>query len=801
MLDRIVRPSFRRRGLAAVTASLALLVAPVLPSEAAPRPVAPERSSVPLTGVDARARGDLASAPPVVDNLRVAALSAPIDVDQTPVIGVTWADSATMGRPDVGDVQVRTRDKDGWSGWEELHVDTAHGPDVGSAEAAHARRGSDPLIVSGADDVQVRVATRTGRVPQDLRVDLIDPGASTSASMPALPSADAAGVRPPIHTRTEWGADESIRKGSPSYGRIDVGFVHHTAGSNTYTSKDVPGIIRSIYAYHVKTLGWNDIGYNFLVDKWGRMWEGRAGGMDRPVIGAHTLGYNAHSFAMSALGSYNTTAVPAAVENAYTSLFAWKLGLSHVDPMSTTTLTDADGSPTKVFRNVSGHRDFADPGKNTECPGNALYNRIEALRPPIRAAQGTMFYRPSVNRSSWTFGASGGATITAPVSRALNWRVDVRSVCRAAVLASSVGSSSTSALAATWDGRIAGVAAPPGKYVLTLTATSGITSTGTATPWSTTVSVGTAAGAPPGYCAPRIGGANRFEVAAAASQEANPSATTIVIASGHDNAMPDALVSAPLARAKGGVLLLSNPTDLPSATRAEITRRGARTAYIVGGEGAVSAAVADQLKTLGVSTVQRVGGRDRYASAANVALAVAPQGAADVMVASGMPESMADGLVLSGPATALHRPILLTAPDQLPAATTAALRDLGARRSVVAGGPAAVSDAALASLPSPLRLGGKSRYAVSVSVANWANRTGVDGSDVLASSGDQTSLVDALSGGQLGRQLFYVRSAGVPGEVSAVLDARSNLRRVTVMGGEGVVPLLVGGRLQQSVVD
>ncbi|MEO7270356.1 MAG: peptidoglycan recognition protein [Knoellia sp.] len=492
MRDLSARSLVRRRGLLATALASALLGAPIVASQAAPSPVAPSRTSVPLRGVDAAARGALSSAPPLADGLRVAALSAPLRLGRDSVVGVTWLDPAVPGKGDVGDVQVRTRDHRTWSAWEELHVDDSHGPDQGTAEAARARRGSAPLVVVGADYVQVRVATRTGRVPKDLRVDLIDPGA-TSADAPAstLPSASAGGVRPTIRTRAEWGADESIRKGSPSYGTVDVGFVHHTAGSNSYTAAEVPGIIRGIYAYHVKSLGWNDIGYNFLVDKWGRMWEGRAGGMDRAVIGAHTLGYNSHSFAMSALGNFENTTAPTAVEAAFTELFAWKLGVHHVDPLSTTTLTDADGSPTKVFRNVSGHRDFGDSGKGTECPGQRLYDRIDTLAPRMKAAQGAMFYRPTLDRRTWDHEAPGGVTVRATANTTLSWRLDVRSPGKPEVLASRTGSATTSSgLTARWDGLIGGLRVPVGSYELTLTAQSSATgSAGVVPPFVATVTV------------------------------------------------------------------------------------------------------------------------------------------------------------------------------------------------------------------------------------------------------------------------------------------------------------------------
>ena len=95
-------------------------------------------------------------------------------------------------------------------------------------------------------------------------------------------------------------------KSSLRYGTIKAGFVHHTVNANDYTAEQVPAIIRGIYAYHTQSRGWSDIGYNFLVDRFGRIWEGRYGGVDRPVVGAHTLNYNEESFAMSAIGNFET---------------------------------------------------------------------------------------------------------------------------------------------------------------------------------------------------------------------------------------------------------------------------------------------------------------------------------------------------------------------------------------------------------------------------------------------------------------------------------------------------------------
>ena len=102
----------------------------------------------------------------------------------------------------------------------------------------------------------------------------------------------------------------AARAGRPDYGTVKAGFIHHTVNSNSYSPSQVPSLLRGIYAYHTQSRGWRDIGYNFLVDRFGRIWEGRYGGVTRAVVGAHTLGYNEYSFALSAIGNFDVKSPP-----------------------------------------------------------------------------------------------------------------------------------------------------------------------------------------------------------------------------------------------------------------------------------------------------------------------------------------------------------------------------------------------------------------------------------------------------------------------------------------------------------
>ena len=130
------------------------------------------------------------------------------------------------------------------------------------------------------------------------------PGDAVVVDGPRLLAATGAPQPPTIITRAEWGADESlVRSRSRTFDPMTKAVVHHTAGSNDYTAAQSAAIVRGIELYHVEGNGWNDIGYNFLVDKYGQVFEGRYGGMERPVVGAHAMGFNTGSVGVAVLAS------------------------------------------------------------------------------------------------------------------------------------------------------------------------------------------------------------------------------------------------------------------------------------------------------------------------------------------------------------------------------------------------------------------------------------------------------------------------------------------------------------------
>jgi hypothetical protein len=241
------------------------------------------------------------------------------------------------------------------------------------------------VVVGRVDAVQVK-ATSTGHArPVEMTLSVIDAGQSpalasaTSVGSPFYPAkAGPRTPRPAIYSRVQWGADESMRDGFAGYGEIHAAFVHHTVNTNDYSRADVPTILRGIYAYHTQSRGWSDVGYNFLVDRFGRIWEGRWGGIRRAVIGAHTLGHNENAFAMSAIGNFEVVAPSREMLQSYAQLLGWKLSRYGVDGNGYTTIDNV------TLSTISGHRDAA----ATACPGGYLYAKIPAIRARVAAAQG-----------------------------------------------------------------------------------------------------------------------------------------------------------------------------------------------------------------------------------------------------------------------------------------------------------------------------------------------------------------------------------------------------------------------------
>ncbi|AVH58331.1 MULTISPECIES: peptidoglycan recognition protein family protein [Streptomyces] len=248
---------------------------------------------------------------------------------------------------------------------------------VASAASAAASAANAALAPLGATEIPALSERETAR-------EVFAVSGSEQQAKPYI------GPRPRIITRKGWGANESLRERGFVYTKkVKAAFVHHTGSGNKYACSQAPSLIRSIYRYHVVSSGWRDIGYNFVVDKCGNIYEGRAGGVAKPVMGAHTLGFNDDSMGIAVLGSFGKSKPSGAAVTAIARLTAWKLGLFGANPRGTTYLKSGGGNLYRKGKNVrlnviSGHRD----GYATECPGKSLYGKLGSARKEAARYQG-----------------------------------------------------------------------------------------------------------------------------------------------------------------------------------------------------------------------------------------------------------------------------------------------------------------------------------------------------------------------------------------------------------------------------
>ncbi|QGG95854.1 S-layer homology domain-containing protein [Actinomarinicola tropica] len=281
------------------------------------------------------------------------------------VIGVRFASDTSA------EARVRVRRRGEWQPWDHLHVGEDHRPDDVPSDGRHR---SDPMWVESADAYEIELPGDA----RDLEVVLVRE-TDEIAGYAQVPAVTSFAPQPTIHPRSSWSARPvgSI----PVAPTVQSAIIHHSAGTNGYSQAQVPGIIRGIQAYHIDGNGWSDIAYNFLVDRFGTLWEGRAGGVAKAVIGGHSYGHNTRTVGICYLGTLSGVAPPAAAVHSITRLVAWKLGLHGVDPRGQSLYTDYGGT-TKWLSHVTGHSDV----RQTECPGT-LYASLGAIRRDARVVQ------------------------------------------------------------------------------------------------------------------------------------------------------------------------------------------------------------------------------------------------------------------------------------------------------------------------------------------------------------------------------------------------------------------------------
>jgi hypothetical protein len=363
-----------------------------------------------------------------------------------------------------------------------LVADPDEGPDLGSPDDSGIV--GTPLQWTGeAECVRLRLRLEADHLYDDLRAVFINTsGTATDPSPLALMGSALARVwglaapepaegmtaKPGVITRKEWGAVESWRfrycDGEPDYApKLKMAYVHHTAGSNTYSKEQADDVVRGIYSYHVNSLHYCDIAYNFLVDRFGRIYEGRYGGMAKPVIGGHAMGFNTGSTGVAAMGDFSTVVPPRPVRKAYKRLLAWRLDIAHQPPTGFTTMTSGGGSNQKFdagekvrLRVISGHRDTG----YTVCPGGELYGRLGMIRHGASARGGPKIWSPRQSKHQIEPGQK--VRWTADLSKKLHWTIRVTDAQEVQVRRFT---GTGGKIDRTWRGKTKlGVPVPPGKY-------------------------------------------------------------------------------------------------------------------------------------------------------------------------------------------------------------------------------------------------------------------------------------------------------------------------------------------------
>jgi N-acetylmuramoyl-L-alanine amidase len=391
----------------------------------------------------ARAEATLVTREIPVGGVRtLAAASAPTRFN---LLGLHWRGP--------GRVFFRARGSKGWSRWHEADAEAEDLPDRNTDEARRLRgwRIGNPWWTGTSERIQIRTRGRVSRI----RANYV-----WSPEEPMLDRALQIAGSPKIILRQSWGANERIRRDNPDYAPVLLNaIVHHTAGAAGSSAARSAAIVRGIQIYHVLGNGWDDIGYNFLVDRFGQVFEGRWGGVERNVIGAHAQGFNTGSVGIAMIGTYARSGISAAARSALSRLIAWRLDVAHLYPLARSA-TVSSGNPKfrkglpVWLRAVSGHRDTG----FTSCPGTGLYGQLNGIAQVAARTGLPKLYAPEIE------GSLGGlVSFTARVSGSLPWSVTVFDGAQQPV---AVGTGTGTVVRWTWDARFVA----PGKYTYRISA-------------------------------------------------------------------------------------------------------------------------------------------------------------------------------------------------------------------------------------------------------------------------------------------------------------------------------------------
>ena len=428
------------------------------------------------------------------------------------LVGLTWVGHVATGT----EFKVRVREAGVWSNWFKLEYGEYQGVGNDGSESLETRVGSDPLLTGLADGVEAVLENASGAVPSQMKVTLVNSQvtkqdrsigqdsmrmATSNVGLQSQAAAALVGAtvspqgalvpRPRIVSRAEWGANEAWRNSAPKVGTtLLAGIVHHTASTNNYTAEQAPAQMRNLYAYFTQSLKYADMGYNFLVDKYGTIYEGRSGcAVDAvdcdsatvPVQGAHTAGLNKDTFGVSAIGNYDVLAPenPAAMVESIASLMAWKLAPYGLDPNATASIMSTDTSGSSKYSSgqlavtqvISAHRDV---GK-TVCPGRYLYPYMEEIRARATTLLAPVIQGVSVTPTLIDSAGASPVIVSAVIPADAAWSVDVKNADTGTPIQTVSGTQTvTGPVSFSWDRKDStGALVPMGRYAVSINATIG----------------------------------------------------------------------------------------------------------------------------------------------------------------------------------------------------------------------------------------------------------------------------------------------------------------------------------------
>ena len=678
-------------------------------------------------------------------------------------------------------------------------------PDEIGDRSATAETYGRVMVAQGAWYVRLTA----DRLLSDLTVVAMDGGDEPVALPDTANVVSAASSQPTIISRAAWGADELLRFDSQGlepwpevFQRVQKIVIHHTAGPNY--DPNPAATVRSIMRYDAITKDWTDIGYNFLIDSGGRIYEGRHSRTYAPgemptgedaagllVTGAHAFEFNSGVIGIAMMGTFTNQDITPAARASLEKLIAWESERHGIDPKGAATYVNPVTGAARVFPNIAGHRNVA----QTACPGGVFYATLPALRTAvasrISAATGV-----GVDTTAPVVTAITPTTISPTMSRSLGFGI----VFKEPVIDLTEADLAITGTSTGWS--IASLTGSAAVYSVTLTANSPTPGTVGLTLAADTVAdlsenLGPAAAVDSGTSTwvadlagtvTRIAGPDRYATAAEVSAATfAPGVPVVYIATG--TKYPDALAGAvPAALAAGPVLLVSGST-IPHAVSTELTRLAPGRIVILGGTSVVSASVQAALASYTAGTVTRIAGVDRYATAAAISRVSFAPGVPIAYVATGdkYPDALAGAVAAAlGPG-----PMILMPAGTIPDVVATELGRLKPARIVVLGGTSVVSagiQTALAGYTAGAvtRIAGIDRYATAAAISAAQFDPGVPVAYVATGANFPDALSGAVAAALGPGPVLLVPGGTIPPAVIAELK-RLKPGRIVILGSVAVV--------------